>query len=242
MADQKPQSDPGKATTQSPQPQTDPPKENKPDQDAKTRRPGAARRNMIRWSMALIGFVVGAVSGTYLEELLARANPGFFGPDNQQVIEDQHENFAALEAKLAELKLTASDDPSAGALINELGLLIQEQKNLSEKKDELFKETDIQQQALKAELMRDRGVSGAVDFWIRPGESMILRDPDKALSVLRYWTNADNIDVNLSGEVTRINVGDTLPVKTSQGDFTLIYRHGKRESDGRYGFDLAGPK
>lgn len=191
---------------------------------------------------AFLGFALGVVAGPYAEELLARANPGFFGPDNQQVIEDQQANFAALEAKLAELKLTAGDDPAAGALIGELGSLLQEQKNLTAKKDELFKATDVAQQTLKEELLRERGTSGAVDFWIKIGESVILRDPDKALSVTYFWPGTNQIDANLSGEKLRMAVGDAVPVKTAQGEFTLIYRQMRRESDERFGFDLAGPK
>lgn len=196
----------------------------------------------LQLALAFMGFVVGLVLGPYAEELMARANPGFFGPDNQQVIEDQQANFAALEAKLAELRLTAGDDPVSKALIGELGTLLQEQKNLTAKKDELFKATDIEQQKLKEELLRDRGTSGAVGFWIKIGESVVLRDPDKALSVTYYWPGSHQIDVNISGEKSRMAVGDAIPIKTAQGDFTLLYRQAKRDSDDRFGFDLAGPK
>jgi hypothetical protein len=192
--------------------------------------------------MAFLGFVIGVVVGPYAEELVARSNPGFFGPDNQQVIEDQQANFAALEAKLAELRLTAGDDPAAKALIGELDTLLQEQKDLTAKKDALFKATDIEQQTLKDALLRERGTSGAVDFWIKIGESVILRDPDKAVSVTYFWPGSNQIDVNLSGEKSRMAVGDAIPVQTAQGEYTLIYRQTRRESDERFGFDLAGPK
>jgi hypothetical protein len=201
-----------------------------------------AGRKVLQLTLAFLGFVIGLVMGPYAEELLARANPGFFGPDNQQVIEDQQANFAALEAKLAELRLTAGDDPASKALIGELGTLLQEQKNLTAKKDELFKATDIAQQTLKEELLRERGTSGAIDFWIKIGESVILRDPDKSLSVTYFWSGSNQIDVNISGEKTRMAVGDAIPIKTAQGEFTLLYRQTKRDSDDRFGFDLAGPK
>lgn len=201
-----------------------------------------AGRKVLQLTLAFMGFVVGLVLGPYAEELMARANPGFFGPDNQQVIEDQQANFAALEAKLAELRLTAGDDPASKALIGELGTLLQEQKDLTAKKDELFKATDIAQQTLKEDLLRERGTSGAIDFWIKIGESVILRDPDKSLSVTYFWAGTNQIEINLSGEKMRLDVGDAVPVKTSQGDCTLIYRQTRRESDQRFGFDLAGPK
>lgn len=215
-----------------------------PKPSAKLAKPGkrAAGRKILQLTMAFLGFAVGVVVGPYAEELITRSNPGFFGPDNQQVIEDQQANFAALEAKLAELRLTAGDDPASKALIGELDALLREQKNLTAKKDELFKAADIQQQTLKDELLRDRGTSGAVGFWIKIGESVILRDPDKALSVTYYWSGSHQIDVNISGEKTRMAVGDAIPIKTAQGDFTLLYRQTKRDSDDRFGFDLAGPK
>ncbi len=187
---------------------------------------------------ATLGFVIGCVAGTYGEELLVRSNPGFFGPDNQQVIDDQHANFAALDAKISELKLASSDDPRTAALVDELSRLVQEQKNLSEKKNDLFKAADITQQSLKQQLLEKRGVSQAVDFWISKDETVLLKDPDIALSVLRFWASDNEIDINLSGEEVRMKLGDTLPVQTREGPMTLIYRHAARESDGRIGFDL----
>ena len=222
------------------QPQTSPPPQ-APKPAVKSGKRVAGRK-VLQLTVAFLGFAVGVVMGPYAEELITRSNPGFFGPDNQQVIEDQQANFAALEAKLAELRLTAGDDPASKALIGELGSLLQEQKNLSAKKDELFKATDVAQQTLKEELLRDRGTSGAVDFWIKIGESVILLDPDKALSVTYFWPGSNQIDVNLSGEKIRMEVGDAIPVKTSQGDFTLLFRQTRRDSDERFGFDLAGPK
>ncbi len=211
---------------------------------ASAAKPGkrVAGRKVLQLTIAFLGFAVGVVVGPYAEELITRSNPGFFGPDNQQVIEDQQANFAALEAKLAELRLTAGDDPASKALIGELGALLQEQQNLASKKDELFKATDVAQQTLKEELLRDRGTSGAVDFWIKIGESVILRDPDKALSVTYFWPGSNQIDVNISGEKIRMEVGDAVPVKTAQGEFTLLFRQTRRDSDERFGFDLAGPK
>ena len=202
----------------------------------------AARRKTLQLAMALLGFVVGCVAGTYGEELLVRANPGFFGPDNQQIIEDQQANFAALEEKLAALKRTAGDDPEAAAMIGELDSLIQQQKALAQRKDDMFKATDVANQALKDQMLQERGTTGAVDFWVGLGESVVLREPGTAVSVIKYWSSTDQADVNLSGQKTRMHVGDTLAVPTSQGEYTLVYRQAKRASDGRLGFDLAGPK
>lgn len=224
-----------KSPPQQPTPSATPVKPAKPDKRL-------MGRKVLQLTIAFLGFAVGMVVSPYAEELIIRSNPGFFGPDNQQVIEDQQANFAALEAKLAELRLTAGDDPASKALIGELGTLLQEQKNLSAKKDQLFKATDVAQQTLKEELLRDRGTSGAVDFWIKIGESVILRDPDKAFSVTYFWPGSNQIDVNLSGEKIRMEVGDAIPVKTAQGEFTLLFRQTRRDSDERFGFDLAGPK
>ena len=190
---------------------------------------------------ACLSFAAGFVLGPYAEELLARAHPGFFGPDNQSIIEAQQANFAKLDDKFEKLKQLVPDDGDAQGLMNELGALLTEQQALSARKDELFQAADAGVEAMKAELLEQRGVAGAVDFWVKVGESLVLKDPDKVFSVLKAFSD-DRIDVNLSGERSRLTVGDPLTFQTSAGQCTLFFRHGKRDTDGRFGFDLNLPQ
>ena len=198
-------------------------------------------RRALQIGGACLSFVAGFVLGPYAEELIVRAHPGFFGPDNQAIIEAQQANFAQLEERLAKLKQAVQDGPLAQALLAELGALLTEQQALSGRKDELFQAADASVEAMKAELLEKRGVGQAVDFWVKTGESLVLKDPDKVFSVLKAYSG-DRIDVNLSGERSRLTVGDPLTFETSAGQCTLFFRHGKRESDGRFGFDLTWPK
>ena len=186
-----------------------------------------------------MGFCAGLLLGPYAEELLTRANPGFFGPDNQQIIEDQRANFAALEDKLKALRLQAGDDPAAAAMITELEQLIAEQKRLATRKDEAFKATDIEKQSLSDQLLAAKGHTTAVDFWLAPGESVILKDADTAFTVVTHYTDANDINVALRGVQHRLEVGDVLPITIGGEKFVVIYREGSRASDGRYGFDFA---
>ena len=214
------------------------------DQDAASKLATKAlkqKRKMIRLTIAGVGFLAGSIFGAYVEELLARANPGFFGPDNQKVIDEQTANFANLDAKLKELKLNADKDPKAIALLGELGEMIQEQKNLAARKDEMFKATDIERQMLDDKLLKATETSGTVDFWLKVGESVILVDSDKVFALVNHYTSLGDVNVSLSGQQHRITVGDRLDFETTDGPRVVIFRHVKRESDGRYGFDLARP-
>jgi len=198
----------------------------------------AASRKMLRLTIAFAGFVVGLVIGPYAEELITRSHPGFFGPDNQQVIDDQKANFAHLEAKLKELQHVAGDDPKAQALIEQLKAALREQKALAEKKNELFKETEVQNRVLADRLREQQGTGAAIDFWLKVGESVTLVDPDISFAVLGIYTNDTQIRANLSGQDRRIAVGDPLVFDTSKGKHAVIFRQARRESDARYGFDL----
>lgn len=201
-------------------------------------------RKLLRATTAFVSFAFGLLVSPYASQLIMSANPEFFGPDNQQVIEDQRSNFAQLDSKLAELRSANADDPQTEAMIDQLAQMIEEQKALAARKDEMFKATDVERQRLSEELLRKQGSSAAVGFWLKPGESIMLKDPTKVLAVAMEHTSKGDVTVNISGEQTRMKVGDTLQVATSGGPYLLIYRHGPRESDGRLGFDLteASPK
>lgn len=195
-------------------------------------------RQAVRLAFAFVGFAAGFIIGPYAEELLARANPSFFGPDNQQVIDEQKANFQAFEDTLAQLQRAVPDDPATTGLVARMTDLLAEQKALAERKDQMFKEVDVQKQSLTAELLRVQGNSSAVGFWIKPGESVTLRDPNLAFSISAVYTLADDLQANLSGEKTRVAVGDVIEFDTPLGGKgRVIYRHGRRKSDGRYGFD-----
>jgi len=181
--------------------------------------------------------MAGFVLGPYAEELITRANPGFFGPNNQNIIEQQQANFAMLDEKFSKLKQAIPPDADTGQLVIELGDLLAKQRELSARKDELFKETDLSNQAMKAELLKERGVTDTVGFWIAIGESVVIKDPDKVFSVARRYSDT-RIDVSLSGERKQLSVGDPFEFHTSAGPCTVFFRHGKRESDNRFGFDL----
>lgn len=195
-------------------------------------------RKIIRTSIAVVSFVAGFILGPYAEEMLSRVNPGFFGPDNQQIIDDQRDGFTKLENKLAELKLNAGKDPKTAMLIGELASMIEEQKTLAARKDEMFKAVDVEKQMLSKELLDAKGTSGAVGFWLKPYESVKLKDPTKVFSFARISTNSNTIQANISGEKTSMYVGDKLRVETANGPYLVVYRYGQRKSDSRHGFDL----
>jgi hypothetical protein len=209
-----------------------------PTTDAAPLKPVRRSRKALRAMIAGVSFAFGLIVGPYAEELLTRANPEFFGPDNQQIIEDQRGNFARLDSKLAELRHANADDPQTQAMIHELAGLIEEQKALAARKDQMFKATDVERQRLGEQLLRRQGSSTAVGFWLKVGESIVLKDPGNVLAIAIAHSNLDAVTVNLSGEQTRMTVGDILRFNTTEGPYAVIYRHAARESDGRYGFDL----
>jgi len=206
-------------------------------QRAQRKKKVLARRG-VRLTIAFVSFIAGLIISPYAEELITRTNPGFFGPDNQQVIDEQQANFALLESKLKELQLVAGDDPKAQALIAEVRAGLNEQQALAKKQNELFKETEVQNRVLSDRLRQQTGTGSAVDFWLKVGESVTLIDRDIPFAVLGIYTDDTQIRVNLSGQDRRVAVGDPLVFDTSRGRHAVIFRQAKRGSDGRYGFDL----
>jgi len=198
----------------------------------------ARARRVLRLGIAGISFLFGLIASPYAEELIMRTNPGFFGPDNQQVIDEQQANFAHLESKLKELSLVAGDDPKAQALIAELQASLNEQRALANKQNELFKATDIEKQMLADRLREQRGTGAAVDFWIQVGESVTLVDPDISFAVIGLYSSTTDITVNLKGEKQRVSIGDPIVFDTSKGKHAVIFRQARRDSDKRFGFDL----
>ena len=204
----------------------------------KNKRALVKRRKGIRVAIGVISFAAGLILGPYVGEMMARATPGFFGPDNQQVIEDQNANFDRLESKLEELKLTAGDDPKTAALIKELREALAEQRALAKRKNEMFKEVDIERQMLRDQLTEVKQGSQSVGFWIGEGESISLKDRTKVFSFRRVNSVNDSIQAVISGQRTPMEVGDVVEVDTAEGKMLILYRHGRRESDGRFGFDV----
>ena len=194
-------------------------------------------RKLVEIAGAILSFTAGLVVGPYASELITRSNPGFFGPDNQTIIDEQQANFATLDAKFNELMRTVPKDAKTAGLATELSKLLAKQQALAARKDRLFRAVDNDNQDLKTQLLRKQGLSGAVDFWAKPGESYVLKDRDKVFSVVAVHSH-NRIDVNLSGERKRMNIGDPLEFESSAGKCTVFYRQGKRETDGRVGFDL----
>ena len=190
----------------------------------------------LKWLGALGSFVAGLVIGPYASELVVRTNPGFFGPGNQSIIDEQQENFSRLEETLAELATMKPGDSGNAELVARLTTLLEEQRTLAEKKDELFKATDIAGQAMKEELLKKKGVAGAVDFFIKPGESMVLRDPNQVFSVLR-GLSGNRVSANLSGTRSQLMIGDAVEFEVGSGPCKVFYRQDDRNGSG-YGFDL----
>jgi len=191
----------------------------------------------LKWLGTMGGFVAGLVLGPYVSQLLVQTNPGFFGPDNQNIIDKQQANFDRLDETLAELDKLQQGGGAGGELVARLTTLMNEQRTLSEQKNELFKTTDTAKQDLKEELLEKHGASGAVDFWVRPGESIVLRERDQVFTVLK-GLSVNTAQVNLSGKQSRMGIGDSLEFEISTGACKLFYRQDNRKTDGLFGFDL----
>ena len=200
------------------------------------RKQRAGWKARVRWLGTLGGFVAGLVIGPYASELVVRSNPGFFGPNNQNIIEEQQENFGRLEETLAALGSARPGDAEYDGLVGKLTGLLQEQRVLAQEKDELFKATDVAGQEMKEQLLKKCGKTGSVDFWVQPGRSMVLRDPGQVFSVIR-GLSGNTVRVNLNGKQSRLAVGDRLELETSGGVCEVIYRQDDRQGKG-YGFDL----
>ncbi len=189
-----------------------------------------SRKNILAGAIALGGMIVGAFVGIAVQ--VGVESTGILGPSVEAMLEEQEENFSAIDARLSELK-SQSSDPAVKQSLAQLEKLLARQAELQSKAGNELAYLGDQLADLRQASLEERGFSGGADFWLSSGESVAVGNRSNVMGVTRVW--GEMVDVNLNGKKSRLNVGDAV----TTNDCTVFFRQGRRPEDGRVGFDVS---
>jgi hypothetical protein len=184
-------------------------------------------------AVAVGGMVLGALVGTGVQQTLQRT--GLLGPGVSSLLAEQQANFTEVNAKLDALRQLAPD-PQAQRAIAELETLLEEQSALAAQTEQQLTLMAGEAAASKERELAGRGMSGGADFWLKGGESLNLGARDQVFAV-QAW-NRGIVQINLSGAVKRLNVGDVVEFMAGDRSCQVFYKQATPREDGRVGFDL----
>jgi len=198
----------------------------------------AAKRLIAHPLGKLIAVVIGALIGLAVQAGVQ--STGVLGPGVDTLMEKQDANFAALEAKLDQLRET--DDPArAKELAAELDTLVAEQRSLAERAQDELRGARAELDRLKQTALETTGSAGGANLWLKPGESVTIAGKPGNVFALRSFTyrgRTDDLSVNVSGTPTRMVVGGGADFPGDGGVWRVIYKLSEARADGRVGFDV----
>lgn len=182
-------------------------------------------------SIAAMLFLGGAVGGAYIEGLVQKISPEFFGPSVEDLIEQERfsENFTAIQAKLDEL----SKNGAPGAVGKEIAKLVADQKDyVTDLQNRLAAALEAAAQAKSKAL---DGIASIADFELSAGRSVAISERGNVLGLQRF--SGTSAEVNLNGETTWMRPGDRRSFETSKENCTVAYM-GRVTGQNLAGFDL----
>lgn len=182
---------------------------------------------------ALGGMVLGTLVGIAVNK--AVATTGILGPGVATLMQDQRDNFAAVNERLEALRASATG-PDAQRAIADLEALLKKQSALAEQSEQQLRLLTEENTAAKERELAERGIAGGADFWLKAGESFNVGARDQVFALTsRYGAQAI---VNLSGAAKRLNVGDVVEFMADAKNCRVFYKQATPREDGRIGFDL----
>lgn len=192
------------------------------------------KRHLISGAAALGGMVVGAIVGIAVQAGVE--STGLLGPSVEALIAEQESNFDEIGAQIETLRGLSSDPEVASGLSQLAELLARQDELQSQSAREL---TTLNQQVadLRQQALEERGFAGGADLWLGNGESVSVGDSQHVLGVVYTWNTA--VDVNLNGEKSRLNVGDSVSVDAASGSCMVFFKQRPRKEDRRVGFDVS---
>ncbi len=186
----------------------------------------------------LAAVVVGALIGIGVQAGVE--STGVLGPGIDALIERQDSSFAALDAKLEELR-TTSDPARAKELAGEIDALVAHQKSASVRMADEIRGLTAENARLKQTALDTRGASAGAEVWLKPGESItVAGKPGNvfALNRFTYTGRTDDLTTNVSGRATRMIVGTNADFPADGGVWRVIYKQAEARADERVGFDV----
>lgn len=221
------------------QPETSPAPEPKPARDPEESVLNKVGKRVIAHPLGkLMAVVIGVLFGLAIETGVGAT--GILGPGVDQLIAEQAEGFHNLEAKLEALRNT-TDPEQAAKLTGEIETLLGRQQQLGQRTETELRAARAEIEKLRAEVLEAKGATTGADIWLMPGESITVAG--KAGNVFgfnsyTYSGHTSDITVNVSGERTRLKVGDAAEFPADNGTWKVIYKIAEKRSDERVGFDI----
>lgn len=184
-------------------------------------------------ALALGGMIVGSIVGLGVQ--LGVQSTGLLGPSVESLMAEQKANFNDVNVRLATLK-KSSTDPDMKKSLAELAGILKRQDELSQHANAELQYLGEQVETFKKQQLAESGHAGGADFWLKVGESVNVAGEDQVFALL--YARGNFVDINLSGERKRINVGDVVPVQSGERTCNIFYKQATARADHRYGFDL----
>lgn len=206
-------------------------------QEQTTAKPGfVARLAQNRFVTALGGALLGGVVGMALTSGWEVAT-GATSLDD--VLAQQRESFATIEASLAQLQGSASPE-LLGSIASDLRREIGTQQRIAARLQAELASSARELGALRKQLLASQnGYPGGAEFWLGGGDSIRLAGEGQSFAVANAW--AIYADVAIAGANQRIQVGAELPFTADGRECKVIFRQAARAEDQRAGFDVACP-
>ena len=179
------------------------------------------------------GMIVGTLVGAGVQKGLQ--STGLMGPGVETLMAEQQSNFVEVNGKLDALRKVSSD-PAAQRTLNELSALLQKQSALAQQTEQQLKLMADEASTAKDRELAQSGKSGGADFWLKDVESFNLGARNQVFGLQAY--NRGLVQVNLSGTVKRLAVGDVMEFAAGDRKCKVFYKQATPRQDGRVGFDL----
>ncbi len=157
----------------------------------------------------------------------------------EDVIAQQKQSFASIEASLAQLQGSTSPELLT-AIASDLRREMGTQQRIAARLQSELASSARELGALRKQLLASQdGYPGGAEFWLGAGDSIRLAGGENAFAVGQAWSIY--ADVTLDGANQRIQVGAQLPFSADGRECKVIFRQAARAEDQRAGFDVACP-
>jgi hypothetical protein len=120
--------------------------------------------------------------------------------------------------------------------LNELSAALQKQNMLTQQTEQQLKLMASEMSTSKDRELKERGISGGADFWLKGGESYNLKTRDQVFALQGYGNGV--AQVSLNGAVKRLTVGGVVDFMAGDRACKVFYKQATPRQDGRIGFDL----
>jgi hypothetical protein len=181
-------------------------------------------------SFAAVVFIMGSVSGAYLEGFIRNLDKDFFGPTIEELLEKEKfdENFSSIQMKLDRLSQAAPGDDFS-ALHQDLVLLMSEQEKYVRRLQGEISSNFSDRANTKQSLLK--GVAPQADFTLHNNRGVTLGMRGVVFSTLKILNaDASRILVKLNNRNHHMTPGSQIKFTTEEEICVVAYVGGNQKS------------